>query len=40
MELGDKNAPISVAGSKEKLELMETILRRPAPATSGRRGGQ
>ena len=41
MELGDRNAPIPVAGSKEKLELMETILRRPAPAMpGGRRGGQ
>ena len=38
MELGDKNTPIPVAGSQEKLELMETILRRPAPA--GRRGGR
>jgi para-nitrobenzyl esterase len=41
MELGDKNAPIPVAGSKEKQQLVETILRRPAPPTGGgRRGGQ
>jgi para-nitrobenzyl esterase len=41
MELGDKNAPIPVAGSKEKLELMETISRKPSPAApAGRRGGQ
>jgi para-nitrobenzyl esterase len=41
MELGDKNAPISVAGSKEKQGLMETILRKPAQANpAGRRGGQ
>lgn len=41
MELGDKNAPIPVAGSKEKLELMESILRRPVPASPGAgRGGR
>jgi para-nitrobenzyl esterase len=41
MELGDKNEPIPVAGSKEKLELLEKILRRPAPPMpAGRRGGQ
>ena len=39
MELGDKNAPIPVAGDKAKFQLVETILRRPAPA-GGRRGGQ
>ena len=31
MELGDKNAPIAVAGSREKLDLFEKILRSPAP---------
>jgi hypothetical protein len=41
MELGDKNEPIPVAGSKEKLELLEKILRRPAsPMPAGRRGGR
>jgi para-nitrobenzyl esterase len=41
MELGDKNEPIPIAGSKEKRELLEKILRRPAPPIpSGRRGGQ
>jgi para-nitrobenzyl esterase len=39
MELGDKNAPIPIAGDKAKLELLDTILRRPAPA-AGRRGGE
>ena len=41
MELGDRNEPIPVAGRKEKLELLEKILRRPAPPMpAGRRGGQ
>ena len=39
MELGDKNESIPVAGSQEKLELLEKILRRPAPPMpAGRRG--
>jgi para-nitrobenzyl esterase len=40
MELGDKDEPIPVAGSKDKLQMMETILRRPAAPGGGRRGGQ
>ncbi len=41
MELGDKNQPIPVAGDQAKLQIIETILRRPAPQTpGGRRGGQ
>jgi len=31
MELGDKNAPLAVAGSQEKRELLAKILRTPAP---------
>ena len=40
MELGDRNSPIPVAGIREKLQLMETILRRPAvqPPTGARAG--
>jgi para-nitrobenzyl esterase len=37
MEIGDKNAPIPVAGSKEKLDFMEAFLMKPrAAAAPGR----
>lgn len=34
MELGDKNAPIPVAGSKEKLALFQQYFEKPRPASA------
>jgi hypothetical protein len=34
MEIGDKDAPIPVAGDKEKLAFFELYLTKPRPAAA------